>query len=406
MEEPNKKQTFLSKLKFYTKTAVLAATTLVTGISCGSTEKQKIKLDKGSYVYEKEGNTENNIENNTIATTVQNMIKEKTETKNDKESKKVNEYIENYEKYEADNDKNETNIEDKTESKSDNKTESKIENKTEASKENKTDSLKPIIGGHKVQSPQVTTIKNKDIHITTTKKITTAKPTTKKIITTTTQRVTEPPVTQPPVTQPPKTDYNKHDLLNSDSAISSKAFEKLSNELREELYGDCMVRGTWGVTNGADQAKIILAMLNYNQGISSEALSEILGNISKDDVTEYGWELLNIPAIVNRYDGEVDFNKYIINDQFANSLNDATSKYRELENGNANPMCEMISSYAETCDFNNPDTINNPIEFCILACIGDEIDGFYEDEALYQYYIENVANPLCSSYEAGYARTR
>ena len=387
MEKSNLKNL---KIKTKLKALALSAVTLVTGISCGKSNDVKAPEQESSIIMEAETNTKPN--KNTIESTVDNMIKEK-ETKESKE----NNYVENYNYYEENNSvEEETNLE---------TTEAKTENKTEApSKVYEEEIVIPKKGANKVHSsnPSATTtqIKNSDIKVTTTKAHTQHPTTTKKVTTTkpvtTTVKVTEPPV----VTEPPRTDYNKYDLLSGDPAVAAKAFEKLSSELRDELYSYYIVRGDWGVTNGADQAKVILAILNYNQGISPEALAsdEALGKFSKDDLIKSCKEA-NIPETQYFYENKIDMHKYVIDEDTANYLEDITNKYFDWKNGNPEEMNAELKKYAEKYNALNMENVDNFHIFYIMSRISLTKIGEYEDCGELGEFIEKVVDPLYQSYE-------
>lgn len=388
MEKSNLKNL---KIKTKLKALALSAVTLVTGISCGKSNEVKAPEQESSIIMEAETNTKPN--KNTIESTVDNMIKEK-ETKESKENNYVENY--NYENEENNYVEEETNLE---------TTEAKTENKTEApSKVYEEEIVIPKKGANKVHSsnPSATTtkIKNSDIKVTT--KAHTQHPTTTKKVTTkpvtTTVKVTEPPV----VTEPPRTDYNKYDLLNGDPAVAAKAFEKLSSELRDELYSYYIVRGEWGVTNGADQAKVILAVLNYNQGISPEALAsdEALGKFSKEDLIT-NRAAINLPYTQNIYQNRVDFSKYVIDDEFANRLNQITNEYIDWKNGNGEALDADLDVYFENCDVFNTENVSNFSEFYILCNIDAETFGadMNEDGKELEIFDEKVLTPMYQSYQ-------
>ena len=405
--EKNKIRNLNIKTKL--KALLLSGVTLLTGISCGKSDVKAPEKDN-SIVIEAETNTKTT--KNTIESTVDNMIAEKETQENN-----TNDYVENYNYENEENNyvEDETNIE-ATEIKTEEKTENKIEAPSKVYEE---EIVMPKKGASMTPSTNHTTtkIKNSDIkitttkahtqHPTTTKKVTTqrhttAKPTTVKITTTkpvtTTVRVTEPPV----VTEPPRTDYNKYDLLSGDPAVAAKAFEKLSSELRDELYSYYIVRGEWGVTNGADQAKVILAVLNYNQGISPEALAsdEALGKFSKEDLIT-NRAAINLPYTQNLYQNRVNFSKYVIDDEFANRLNQITNEYIDWKNGNGEALNADLDKYCENCDVFNTENVSNFVEFYILCNIDSETFGedMNEDGKELDIFDEKVLTPMYQNYE-------
>jgi len=224
--------------------------------------------------------------------------------------------------------------------------------------------------------------------------VTTATTTTSAIVTTT--------------TQPPRTDYNKYDLLSSDPSVAAKAFEKLADELRNDLFKGWMIDDVNGISGGQNHAKVILALLNYNQGISPEALGTdiALGKYSLDDIIYYS-QMMNLPQTQKRYGKTIDFNKYVIDENFANYLEDITNKYYEWQNGNAEPLVQLMKQYGETHDVITLSNISNYTELCITFFVEDEMDN-YDETGDRNLFNEQVIVPMYESYEQykGYSYTR
>lgn len=401
--EKNKIRNINIKTKL--KALLLSGVTLLTGISCGKSDVKAPEKDN-SIVIEAETNTKTT--KNTIESTVDNMIAEKETQENN-----TNDYVENYNYENEENNyvEDETNIE-TTEIKTEEKTENKIEAPSKVYEE---EIVMPKKGASMTPSTNHTTtkIKNSDIkitttkahtqHPTTTKKVTTqrhttAKPTTVKITTTkpvtTTVRVTEPPV----VTEPPRTDYNKYDLLSGDPAVAAKAFEKLSSELENELYrGYAIYRNN--ESNPYEESKAAIAILNYGS-ISPEALAYdiALGSYSEEDLIKYS-HALDFAAVEKVTGARIDFNKYVLDEEFANYINRVNNAWIDYENGNEDEFINIVDEYNE--NRSGSEYIKN---YFILLNISRRHDYNANEEytAVYSdtcHYEDNIVKPMFEEYK-------
>lgn len=385
-------------IKTKLKALALSAVTLVTGISCGKSNDVKAPEQESSIIMEAETNTKPN--KNTIESTVDNMIKEKG-TKESKENNYVENY--NYENEENNYVEEETNLE---------TIEAKTENKTEApSKVYEEEIVIPKKGASITPSTNHTTtkIKNSDIKVTTTKSHTQHPTTTKKVTTTqkhttakvtttkpvtTTVKVTEPPV----VTQPPRTDYNKYDLLSGDPATAAMALEKLSSELENELYRGCAIYRD-NEANPHEECKTAIAILNYGS-ISPEALAYdvALGNYSEEDLIKYS-HALDFAAVERVTGARVDFNKYVLDGELANFINQVNNAWLDYENGNEEEFVNIADDY--DCNYYGIDHIK---DYFITLAISRRHDYDLEEEysGVYSYtciYEDNIVKPMFNEYK-------
>ncbi len=238
---------------------------------------------------------------------------------------------------------------------------------------------------------------------------------------------TQPPVTQPPVTQPivtqpptmeleivdnPKTNFTKYDLLNQDTRIAAQAFEELSDELCQELFNGYRVAGDFGITSGYEQSRILLAALNYNYngGINPKVLAydEALGNLSREDIIKYSM-CIDLPQEQHLYGSRVDFNKYVLDENFANEIEDITNKYIDwADNGNYGPLDDKLNNYFANNRTDNIEAIKNYIEFYYMSRLDSETMGNYSDDFEKQLYQDRVITPIYNSYEPykGHSYTR
>ncbi len=196
---------------------------------------------------------------------------------------------------------------------------------------------------------------------------------------------------------------SKYELLNPDSEIAAKAFGLLSDELRKELFNGYYVSDeSYGMTAGYEQAKIILAALNYyNGGISPEALAnnDALGELSREDMVKYCINL-DLPQEQYLYGSRIDFNKYVIDDDFADEIERVTDKHFEWADGNVNPLEEEIDEYLKSNNYQCLENVDNFVEFYYLIKIAREYKHSNDDSSDRKTLRENVIIPMYESYEA------
>ena len=258
------------------------------------------------------------------------------------------------------------------------------------------------------------TTTNKTTQPTTTTVVTTTKVTTAKPTTTTTTTTTAPVQTEPIVTTIPYENrtYTKYDMLSSDPVEAAYAFDQLSEELCSDLFNGYMVMDeSYGMTAGHQQSKIILAALNYyyNGGIRPEVLAheEALGDFSRDDIQKYSINA-DLPQEQYFYGSRVDFNKYVLDDNFANELEDITNKYFDWKNGNAEPLESELASYFEYNNYECLQSVNNFMKFYYMSQIANEYEYNNDDSIDKQTFFDNLIGPMYDNYEPykGYSFSR
>lgn len=239
--------------------------------------------------------------------------------------------------------------------------------------------------------------------VTTKQQVTTkATPTTTKAVqTTTTQKVTQAPVTT--TTVPVKQNYTKYDMQDSNPEIAAKAFKQLSEELREELFNGYYVSDeSYGMTAGYEQAKIILAALNYYNGnISPETLAhnDALGKLSREDMEKYCVNL-DLPQEQYIYGSRVDFNKYVIDDDFADEIESITDKYFDWkDNGNSETIATSFEEYHKDNNYKHLENVDNFVKFYCMYTIIDEYEYTDNSEKDRETLREYLIIPMYESYE-------
>lgn len=366
-----KKTDFLKKLK----AGLLAGTMAATLSACTKEEKDDIQNSMDAARYEMEESTRTTTaENDTQETSTEKVMGEKEEKTESKET---------------------TNNNGETVQTT---TKGRFMTPTKAEKNNT--STTPVT----TQSNTNNTTKNNTTTSVGTKTPVTTKATTTttKAVQTTTQRVTQAPVTT--TTVPVKQNYTKYDMQNSDPEVAAKAFEQLADELREELFKGYYVSDeSYGMTAGYEQSKIILAALNYyNGGISPETLAhnDALGKLSREDMEKYCINL-DLPQEQYLYGSRVDFNKYVIDDDFADEIEKITDIYFDWkDNGNSETLEVQLDEYCKNNNYDCLESVGNFAEFyymCTIDCEYESLD--YLNETHRNTLREHLIIPMYESYE-------
>lgn len=198
---------------------------------------------------------------------------------------------------------------------------------------------------------------------------------------------------------------SKYELLNPDSEIAAKAFGLLSDELRKELFNGYYVSDeSYGMTAGYEQAKIILAALNYhNGGISPEALAnnDALGELSREDMVKYCINL-DLPQEQYLYGSRIDFNKYVLDDDFADRIENITDIYFDWkDNDNSESLATYKKEYFENNNYESLENVDNFAEFYYMCAINCEYKNLSHLMEEYKETLrENLIIPMYESYES------
>ena len=198
---------------------------------------------------------------------------------------------------------------------------------------------------------------------------------------------------------------SKYELLNPDTKIAAKAFGLLSDELRKELFNGYYVSDeSYGMTAGYEQAKIILAALNYyNGGISPEALAnnDALGELSRADMKKYCINL-DLPQEQYLYGSRIDFNKYVIDDDFADRIESITDIYFDWkDNDNSESLATYKKEYFENNNYECLENVDNFAEFYYMCAINCEYKNLSHLMEEYKETLrENLIIPMYESYES------
>ena len=167
------------------------------------------------------------------------------------------------------------------------------------------------------------------------------------------QTTTSTTVTIQPVIE--KENYTKYDLLDANPEIAAKAYERLSEELCKELLDGKAFYSEYGSTGGKDEAKVMLAVLNRNQGISMEMLArpEALGNYTEDEIVLFSGLDASSAILEDMAGTTVDYTKYVLDEEYANFMNNTSRAFKEYQKGNFDEYNEISENYFNLNQFDD-----------------------------------------------------
>ena len=191
-------------------------------------------------------------------------------------------------------------------------------------------------------------------------------------------------------------DYKKTDIANSDIYYSSYALGKFSNSLDKDLFGNYSHQTQYGISKSVVSPYIFL-VLNYNQNINKEMLGECMfGSVSEEKFMELS-DNMNLADYQYFYETNVDFRKYVIDEDFANFLNTISAEYKKYKDGESSKIEQYIDEY-----FKQNDT--NYVRKYFMAntrAMLNETSGNYFitlDPEIRQEYYDNVVIPLYNEF--------
>ena len=370
------KTEFLKKLK----AGLLAGTMAATLSACGE-EPEKEKESTTTAIV-----TEDTTEE-TKTTTVEDTTNESKETKENttnKEEKTENntEVVENPTKGEN----KETKPNNTT---SNNATPTSEETKENTPSNTTKNNTTPVVT-QRTQTPVTTKATSK-----TTQKVTTkATPTTTKAVQTQAPTTTAAPIVTTVATIPYRErSYTKNDLTSDDEVFAKYAIDQLGEELAKELFNGYVGPRTF---SGEEEAIAIIIALNSNQSINRN----VIGHYHRHDTNEEfnnSCDILDIAYYQYNYNSNVDFSKYVLNDEFADFINNICKKYKDYMSGDTDSLSSEFDSYFS----NNSVNIDNCIEYYFM-CKTKESLGIDtpELENARQLYYDEVLSPLYSEFES------
>lgn len=197
-----------------------------------------------------------------------------------------------------------------------------------------------------------------------------------------------------------KVQFSKSDLLDPDPETARMAFEELSKNLQRELFAGKWFWGYAGYTSGYPEAQVILAVLNYDKGISPEVLASdnVLGVYSQDDFYSYSIAVADLPKLQEIFGTFVNFNRYVLDDEYADYLTEISNGYRQYKKGNEDLITDIMVNYGLQYDVETYTNIDNYINLYMILKMAHEMTKENDAPTERKLYIENVVRPLYESY--------
>jgi hypothetical protein len=272
---------------------------------------------------------------------------------------------------------------------------------TKETQQNHVEKTTPAVTSRK--STPVTTKKTEQTHATTkkttqqtqatTRKTTQTTPTTVATVAPTTEAPkpieTEPVTVEP--TEPIAREYNKYDLLSQDPEIADEAFEFLTHSLSEDLF-----RGTsYKSYKSISESAALILELNYNQDLNQEMLERSCLKFNEEEFYDK-FENIHIADYELRTNVNVDFNKYVIDENYANLINNICERYDEnysfmMDDGIDDGLEQELRNYLDS----NSQNINNYSEYCFMANVAADYLGEVEiSEQARNEFNEHALKPL------------
>ncbi|MDO4864475.1 MAG: dockerin type I domain-containing protein [Ruminococcus sp.] len=199
--------------------------------------------------------------------------------------------------------------------------------------------------------------------------------------------------THPPIIS---TSFTKKDLLNPDTEIATKAYEELTKQFKKDLYNGYIIDGVYGDTDGYYECKAMLAMLNHDQGIAPEVLSNVFEEYSEEEFYEYS-DTLAFAAISELTKGNVDFTKYVLDEELAEFINTTNQAWMDSYTGKNTNFDTIIKEYFENNNFSNTDAIDDYLKFYYAIIAKHTLDRGMSSTSLKsgkELYDNNIVKPI------------
>lgn len=199
--------------------------------------------------------------------------------------------------------------------------------------------------------------------------------------------------TRPPVIS---TSFTKKDLLNPDTEIATKAYEELTKQFKKDLYNGYIIDGVYGDTDGYYECKAMLAMLNHDQGIVPEVLSNVFEDYSEEEFYVYS-DTLAFAAISKLTKGNVDFTKYVLDEELAEFINTTNQAWKDYNSGNNTNFDTIVKTYGKSNNLNDTDSIDDYLKFYYVVVAGETLDrrmGYETRKKAKELYDNNIIKPI------------
>jgi hypothetical protein len=212
---------------------------------------------------------------------------------------------------------------------------------------------------------------------------------TTTIVTTTTSVTTSVPVSTSFIPYQQR-QYKIEDITSDDAFVARWAMQQYAEELNNELFNGYYFDTQYGRSDGFDECFALIATLNYNQGINHRALGNRFGYESEDYYLRCT-DCLNIAYYQFFYESKVDFNKYVLDKNFANFINKVSDEFAEYKKGNKEPLTNELNEYFA----NNTEHIDNYTKYYFM-CNTAHPQDYFCDEMIKarKRFNDNVANKM------------
>ena len=208
--------------------------------------------------------------------------------------------------------------------------------------------------------------------------------------------VTSPPATKPVPTTIPYSErtYTKYDITSDDPEIAINALEQLACDM--DLFNGYVHQNQYGGTLGGRTIYGIIIALNYDQNINPEALNYYFEYESEEEFKQY-CDNIDLAYYQSLYGSNIDFRKYIIDENLANFINNVSKQYKDARNGNRTALDNTINSYFAA----NSESIDDYVKYYFMTCTKDEYNDYNSDEMNYarELYFENIVKPIYHSFK-------
>lgn len=191
-----------------------------------------------------------------------------------------------------------------------------------------------------------------------------------------------------------RNDYVLGDILSDIPRESEYAMYQVSDELRNELFGNYIHENQYGMSVGAEEAAGILIALNHDKGINDEMLAYMYEYESEENFSHY-CDNMNLAYYQYEYGTKVDFTKYTIDQNVGNYINYVTDLFMEYMNGNEEPlMIELDNYFAGNSEF-----YDNEVVYYFMRNTQNPTSYYSEEiEAARQSYFNNVIYPMYDNF--------
>jgi len=184
-------------------------------------------------------------------------------------------------------------------------------------------------------------------------------------------------------------------MLSDDSFEAYNAICYMAGELRKELFNGYAHITEYGGGKGVNEALALITALNYDQELNSEALNTIYEYDTEEEFNQY-CDNINFAYFEYLYKSNVDFKKYMLDEELADFISKVCDEYKEYMDGNQKPIINEINTYFES----TADGIDNYIKYYFMISTAHDIyPNDYNTSEAKKLYLENVSSKLFKSFK-------